>query len=84
MKDSILNVLDSGRAVIVGAGGVTGVQVATVMDIPGPDEIQSYGQLIIQILIGAATLYRLMRDNRREKKRRRKEDDTDDTLNTVG
>ena len=69
---------DTVKPVIIAAGGITGVQIADMMAVPGPEEIQSYGQLIIQLLIGAATLYRMVRDNRKDKRRRRKnESDTD-------
>jgi hypothetical protein len=48
------------NTIITGATGVTLVQLATAL--PSPEEISQIGNLLIQMAIGAATLYRLLKN----------------------
>jgi hypothetical protein len=61
MKDTLIKGL-TGEVAIIGTGAV-----ASVVEIPTPDEIQSFGQLIIQAIIGFVTIWKVLRDKKREK-----------------
>ena len=52
MKDTL-------TTLVTGAAGVGAVQVAE--NIPTADDIQSYGQLIIQLVIGIITVVKMLR-----------------------
>jgi hypothetical protein len=52
MKDTL-------TTLVTGAAGVSAVQVAEA--IPTADEIQSYGQLFIQLVIGIITVVKMLR-----------------------
>jgi hypothetical protein len=48
------------NTILTGATGVTLVQLATAL--PSPEEISQIGNLLIQMAIGAVTLYRLLKN----------------------
>lgn len=61
MKDTIIKGV-TGEVAIIGTSAV-----ASVVEIPTPDEIQSFGQLIIQAIIGFVTIWKVLKDRKREK-----------------
>lgn len=61
MKDTLIKGI-TGEMAIIGTSAV-----ASVVEIPTPDEIQSFGQLIIQAIIGIITIWKVLKDKRNEK-----------------
>jgi hypothetical protein len=49
--------------ILTGTLGVAGVEVAETVatTVPGPEEVQSIGQLIIQVVIGIITIWKLLK-----------------------
>jgi hypothetical protein len=49
--------------ILTGTLGVAGVEVAEAVatSVPGPEEVQSIGQLIIQVVIGIITIWKLIK-----------------------
>jgi hypothetical protein len=49
--------------ILTGTLGVAGVEVAeqVATTVPGPEEVQSIGQLIIQVVIGIITIWKLLK-----------------------
>lgn len=63
MKDNILTLM-------TGTVGVATVQVteAVATNIPSPEEVSSIGQLLIQIIIGIVTVWKLIKKPKNENK----------------
>lgn len=61
MKDTLIKGI-TGEMAIIGTSAV-----ASIVEIPTPDEIQSFGQLIIQAIIGIITIWKVLKDKRNEK-----------------
>ena len=63
MKDNIFTLL-------TGSIGVATVQVteAVAQNIPTPEEVSSIGQLLIQIIIGIVTVWKLVKKPKNENK----------------
>jgi hypothetical protein len=63
MKDNIFTLL-------TGSVGVATVQVteAVAQNIPTPEEVSSIGQLLIQIIIGIVTVWKLVKKPKNENK----------------
>jgi hypothetical protein len=53
--------MDSGKNLIVGISGVGGVELASVIDIPTSTDASEIIKLIIQVVIGVATLIGLFK-----------------------
>ena len=63
MKENILTLM-------TGSVGVASVQVteAVATTIPSPEEVSSIGQLLIQIIIGIVTVWKLIKKPKNENK----------------
>jgi hypothetical protein len=63
MKDNILTLL-------TGSVGVAGVEVAQTVatNMPTPEEVSTIGQLLIQIIIGIVTVWKLVKKPKNENK----------------
>jgi hypothetical protein len=63
MKDNIITLL-------TGSVGVAGVEVAQTVatNIPTPEEVSTIGQLLIQIIIGIVTVWKLVKKPKNENK----------------
>lgn len=63
MKDNIFTLL-------TGSVGVASVQVTETVaqNIPTPEEVSSIGQLLIQIIIGIVTVWKLVKKPKNENK----------------
>lgn len=63
MKDNLLTLM-------TGSVGVATVQVteAVATTIPSPEEVSSIGQLLIQIIIGIVTVWKLIKKPKNENK----------------
>jgi hypothetical protein len=59
-----MNISEHFQAVGTGAVGAGLVQVAGA--IPSPDEISTLGQIVIQIAIGLATVWRILKKDRKK------------------
>jgi len=63
MKDNIITLL-------TGSVGVAGVEVAETVatNMPTPEEVSTIGQLLIQIIIGIVTVWKLVKKPKNENK----------------
>jgi hypothetical protein len=49
------------HTLLTGAIGTTAVQIADQVQMPAPEEVQSIGQLLIQLVIGIITIWKMVK-----------------------
>jgi hypothetical protein len=61
MKDTIIKAATGEVAILATSA------MATAVEIPTADEVQSIGQLIIQAIIGIVTIWKVLKDRKNQK-----------------
>lgn len=52
------------NTLLTGAVGTAAVEIADKVQMPAPEDVQSIGQLLIQLIIGAITIWKMLKKPR--------------------